>query len=203
MSRKRRDAQTSVVHHVVNRGNRRDVIFHKEDDYAAFLRVLDEARIRHGMRLISFCVMPNHWHLVLWPDKDVSLPAFMHWLTGTHVRRYHAHYQLVGTGHLYQDRYHNGICTSERRLLATLRYVEANALAAKLVQSAKDWPWGSLWLREHGDPERMLTDCPIALPLNWARYVDQVTIGSDTEEMSPEAEISAACTSADSSPEVV
>ena len=49
----------------------------------------------------------------------------------------------------------------------------------------------------------MLTDCPIALPLNWAQYVDQVTIGSDTEEKSPTAEITAACTSADSSPEVV
>ena len=133
------------------------------------------------MRLIAYSLMPNHWHLVLWTDPDVSLSAFMHWLTSTHVRRYHTFHELVGTGHLYQDRYRNHICQSERRLLATIRYVEANALAAKLVESARDWKWCSLWMRTKGGEESFLSPCPIELPENWADYVDVTTPRPESE----------------------
>ena len=179
MARKIRNAQRGAIHHVVNRGNRRDVIFHKAGDYDAFVDVLTEACARFTMRLLAFSVMPNHWHLVLWPDRDVSLSAFMQWLTSTHVRRYHAHYEIVGTGHLYQDRYRNDICEDERRVLATIRYVEANALAANLVTSARDWRWSSLWLRANGDDGGLLSECPITLPANWATYVDVTTKGRE------------------------
>jgi len=175
VARKIRNAPCGAIHHVVNRGNRRNIIFHKPGDYEAFVAVLTEACARFEMRLLAFCVMPNHWHLVLWPPVDVSLSAFMQWLTSTHVRRYHAHYELVGTGHLYQARYRNQVCESEGRLLAAIRYVEANALAANLVESAKDWPWCSLAVRTNGDEGRLLAECPIMLPRNWAAYVDDVT----------------------------
>lgn len=172
------------------------MIFHKAGDYQAFIDVLREACAKFGMRLIAFCVMPNHWHLVLWPDKDVSLSAFMQWLTSTHVRRYHAHYDIVGTGHLYQARYRNRICESERRLLGTIRYVEANPLAANLVRRARDWTWSSLWMRMHGGDEDFLTPCPIELPKNWADYVDATTAREEPAQTD-------ACTSADSSVETV
>jgi putative transposase len=195
VARKIRDAPRGAVHHVVNRGNRRNVIFHKPGDYDAFVEVLKEACARFEMRLLAFCVMPNHWHLVLWPPEHVALSTFMQWLTSTHVRRYHAHYELVGTGHLYQARYRNHVCESERRLLAAIRYVEANALAAKLVESAKDWPWCSLAVRTSGDSERLLAECPIELPRNWAAYVDDVTLGeerpgaTDCTSADPETEL--------------
>jgi putative transposase len=120
--------------------------------------------------------MPNHWHLILWPDFNVSLSAYMHWLTSTHVRRYHTHYELVGTGHLYQARYRNHVCADERRLLATIRYVEANPLAAGLVARARDWKWSSLPMRDGDADDGLLVPCPIELPANWAQYVDDTTL---------------------------
>ena len=185
MTRKIRNPQPGAIHHVVNRGNRRAVIFHKDGDYDAFVEVLREACERFGMRLLAYSVMPNHWHLVVWPGEDVSLSAFMQWLTTTHVRRYHAHYEIVGTGHLYQDRYRNVVCDNERRVLATIRYVEANALAANLVDSAKDWRWSSLWLRANGDEGKLLSECPIELPANWATYVDVTTKSREGSEAQP------------------
>ena len=153
------------------------MIFHKPGDYEAFVKVLREACAKFEMRLIAFCVMPNHWHLLLWPDEGVSLSAFMQWLTSTHVRRYHVHYELVGSGHLYQARYRNHVCRNERRLLAAIRYVEANPLKAKLVDRACEWRWSSLSMRLGRGEEDFLTPCPIELPGNWAEYVDQTTPG--------------------------
>ena len=175
MGRSRRKKGPGCIHHVVNRGNRRKIIFHKRADYVAFMDVLHEAVSKFRMRLLAFCVMRNHWHLVLWPDEDVSISAFMHWLTSTHVRRYHAHYQLTGTGHLYQARYRNDICTDARGVLAVMRYVEGNPLAAGLVARAQDWEWSSLRIRIAGDEAGLLTKGPIDLPSNWTTFVDANT----------------------------
>jgi putative transposase len=175
MARSRRKTAPGCVHHVVNRGNRKKIIFYKPGDYRAFLAVLGEAVNRFGMRVISFCIMRNHWHLVLWPDEDVSISAFMHWLTSTHVRRYHAHYGLTGTGHLYQARYRNDICTDDRGVLAVMRYVEGNPLAAGIVKRAEDWKWSSLWLRVRGEGGGLLVNGPIELPSNWTTFVNEHT----------------------------
>ena len=175
MARPLRNNPPCAIQHIVNRGNRRAVIFHKPGDYDAFVEVMRQACHRSGMRVIAYSVMPNHWHIVLWPPENVSVSAFMQWLTSTHVRRYHAHYQSVGSGHIYQARYRNHVCVSERRLLAMIRYVEANPLAAKLVTRAREWKWSSLWMRLHGGEENFLTPCPIELPSNWPDYVDDTT----------------------------
>lgn len=175
MPRARRKIGPGCVHHVINRANRKKIIFRKRADYQAFLNVLGEARVRFDMRIIAFCIMRNHWHLVLWPDEKVSVSAFMHWLTTTHVRRYHAHYGLTGTGHLYQAPYRNGICTDDRGVLALIRYVEGNPLAAGLVRQAQDWEWSSLHLRMRGDEAGLLSPGPMELPSNWATYVNENT----------------------------
>ena len=176
MARSHRRTDPGSVHHVVNRGNRKGTIFHERGDFLAFLDVLSEAIGRYGMRLIAFCIMRNHWHLVLWPREDVSISAFMHWLTSTHVRRYHTHYQLTGTGHLYQDRYRNDVCRDDRGVLAVMRYVEGNPLAAGIVQRAQDYEWSSLRLRERGDVYGVLSPVPIVLPSNWTAFVNENTL---------------------------
>jgi putative transposase len=164
-----------MVHHVVNRGNRKAVIFRKRADFKAFLDLLSQAVGRSGMRVIAFCLMRNHWHFVLWPREADALSAFMHWLTSTHVRRYHAHYGLTGTGHLYQDRYRNDICRDDRGVLAVMRYVEGNPLAAGLVTRAEHYEWSSLAFRARGDDYGILAPPPIELPANWVRYVNDHT----------------------------
>src|SRR5207247_9959502 len=97
MGRPLRSSLGGFVYHVLNRGNGRATIFHKDGDYEAFERVLAQS-LRHvpGMRLVAYCLMPNHWHLVLWPRADGELSDFMHWLTLTHTQRCHAHHQSVG-----------------------------------------------------------------------------------------------------------
>ena len=106
MGRPKRVDLGGYVYHVLNRSNGRAPIFLKNGDYEAFLRIAAQA-LDHvpGMRLLSYCLMPNHWHLVLWPRADGELSDFVHWLTLTHTQRWHAHYRDVGTGHLYQGRY--------------------------------------------------------------------------------------------------
>jgi putative transposase len=94
-----------MVFHVLNRANARARIFGKEADYAAFERVMKETLARKPMRILGYLIMPNHWHLVLWPEHDGELGAFMQRLTTTHVRRWHLHHKTVGCGHLYQGTY--------------------------------------------------------------------------------------------------
>ena len=189
MARARRNTAPNAVHHIVNRANRRKPIFRKREDYKAFVSVLAEGVARTRIRLISFCVMPNHWHLVVWPDQQVSISAFMHWVTSTHVRRYHLHYGLTGTGHLYQARYRNRICTDDRGVLALVRYVEGNPVAAGLVKRAQSWEWSSLRLRITGEEAGFLADPPIQLPDNWTTYVNEnpprPRRGRPTENASP------------------
>jgi len=136
-----------LLYHVLNRANARMQTFHKPADYEAFEGVLAEAVERVQMRVLSYCVMPNHWHLVLWPHGDGELSQFVGWLTLTHTQRWHAHRHNAGTGHVYQGRFKSFIVESDEHLLTVCRYVEANASRARLIDRAEDWEWGSAWRR--------------------------------------------------------
>ena len=65
-----------MVFHVLNRGVGRRTLFSNESDYHAFERVLEEALRTRAMRICAYCVMPNHWHFVLWPEQDGDLSTF-------------------------------------------------------------------------------------------------------------------------------
>jgi REP element-mobilizing transposase RayT len=105
MPRGARNAPGGLVYHALNRAVARLPLFEKDGDFAAFERVLAEALEEHPTRLLASCLMPDHWHLVLWPQKDDELTAFVRWLTHTHSVRWHAHYHTGGTGHIYQGRF--------------------------------------------------------------------------------------------------
>lgn len=172
------------VYHTLNRGNGRSVIFHKDGDYEAFERILGET-LDHvpGMRLLSYCLMPNHWHLVLWPRKDGELSDFMHWLTLTHTQRWHAHYHDVGCGHLYQGRFKSFPVQEDEHLLSLCRYVERNALRAGLSAKAEAWRWSSLWQRQQAEAERsiLLSPGPIPWPAGWLKHVNQPQTEAEVE----------------------
>ncbi|MFH1266797.1 MAG: transposase [Planctomycetota bacterium] len=80
-------------------------VFEKAGNYEAFERVLSETLQEAPMRVCSYCVMPNHWHMLLWPEQDRDLARFMQRLTITHVRRWQEHRHCVGLGHVSQGRY--------------------------------------------------------------------------------------------------
>ena len=71
----------------------------------SFLRLLREAQQRIPLRILKFCLMPNHWHLLVWPSCADELSNFMHWLEVTHTKRWHRFSATVGYGHIYQGRY--------------------------------------------------------------------------------------------------
>jgi putative transposase len=175
MPRVARNAPGGVVFHVLNRGNDRKPIFLKRGDARAFLLLLKEAKQKFpGVRLLAFCLMGNHWHLVPWPRADGELSAFMAFVANAHVRRHRQHYHTNGEGHLYQGRFKSfPVEASEHHLLLLLRYVEANALRAKLADRAEDWQWGSLSHHLRGDPLGLLDPWPIERPRDWVRIVNE------------------------------
>ena len=144
MGRPKRAADGGLVYHVLNRANARMTIFESDADYAAFEQVLEEAVERTPTRLLAYCVMPTHWHLVVWPQEDGALSRFMAWLTLTHTHRWHAQRHSAGTGHVYQGRFKSFPVQADEHFYTLCRYVERNALRAKLVPRAEQWRWGSL-----------------------------------------------------------
>lgn len=174
-----------LVYHVLNRAVGRTTIFAKDADYELFERVLKEAHDRVGTRVLAYCVMPNHWHLVLWPRHDDELSEFMRWLTVTHTQRRHALRRTAGSGPLYQGRFKSFPVQSDHHFLRVCRYVERNALRAGLVKRAENWRWCSLWRRRQaktGDGEMLLSPdrWPVPPPRNW---VVTVNAGENTEEL--------------------
>jgi len=134
MGRPRRVDVGGLVYHALNRASVRATLFDGPADYRQFEEVLGEAVVRTPMRLLAYCVMPNHWHLVLWPERDGQLSRFMTWLTLTHTQRWHARRRSAGSGHLYQGRYKSFLVEADDHLLAVCRYVERNPLRARLVR---------------------------------------------------------------------
>ena len=171
MPRTSRAAAAGVVYHVLNRGNGRMGVFRKPGDYLAFLRLLLEGKEKAQVELFGFCLMPNHWHLVLRPKRDKDLAAYLSWVTNTHVKRYRAHYKRT-SGHLYQGRYKSFPVQEDSYFLTLLRYVEANPRRARLVARAQSWAWSSLgcgaeWADELLDP------WPLGCPPDWLELVNQ------------------------------
>jgi len=175
MGRPPRDARGGIVYHVINRANARMTIFADAGDYEAFENVLVQAAERVEMRLLAYCVMPNHWHLVVWPRKDNDLSRFTGWLTLTHTQRWHAQRRSVGTGHVYQGRFKAFPVQSDEHLLAVCRYVERNALRAHLVERAEAWQWGSLWRWKQGSTKQkqLLNAWPLSRRPDWTKHVNK------------------------------
>src|SRR3954471_24817610 len=185
MSRPPRASEGGLVYHALNRGNARLPIFEDDEDYAAFERTLGEAVARHDMRLLAYCLMPDHFHLVVWPRLDGELTQFMRWLTMTHTQRWHARRHSAGSGHLYQGRFKSFPVQDDGHLLTVCRYAERNALRAGLVERAELWRWGSLGRRQKPDaPGRpRLSAGPVPWPADWKRHVNRPQTEAELEAL--------------------
>lgn len=163
------------VYHVLNRANARAQIFDTDTDYKLFEEILEDAVEKFDMRLLAYCLMPNHWHLVLYPRKDGDMQRFMSWLTNTHTRRWHAEKGTIGQGHLYQGRYKSFLCQDDDHLLTLVRYVERNAKKANLVTRAESWRWSSVWRREGGtdSQKKVLSSWPVPEPGEYLEWLNQ------------------------------
>jgi putative transposase len=183
MPKSPRRALGGEVYHVLNRASARFTMFRTEKDYAAFETVVLLALQRSPIRLLTYCIMPNHWHMVLWPQKDGELSTFMNWLTLTHAQRWRHAHETVGYGGLYQDRFKSFPIQQDRHFLIVCRYVERNPLRANLVANAQEWRWSALWHRQnpgHDLAQHLTHDWPVPRSDDW---MDWLNIPQTTPEL--------------------
>ncbi len=170
MARSPRITKPGFVYHVLNRRVMRLPLFSKDEDYAAFEHVLAESLERvDAPNLLSWCLMPNHWHLIVQAGRRSNLSTWMQWVSVTHTHRWHAHTHTAGEGPLYQGRFKSFPVQEDRHFLTLCCYVEANARRAKLVKRAETWRWGSPWARMNRDAtlSQWLRPWPVRCPRNW------------------------------------
>ena len=153
----------------------RKTLFFNDEDYLAFKRIIGDTLEKRPMRMLSYCLMPNHWHFALWPEKDDDLGRFMQQLTVTHVTRWQKNYNMVGYGHVYQSQFKSFPIETDEHFYQVNRYVERNALRANLTARAENWAYGRLWIRQHGTAEQrvLLSSWPLPVPQKWKSYVNQ------------------------------
>jgi putative transposase len=180
MPRRSRSHLSECYVHVINRSAHKGRLFERSNDYRDFLRILREGLDRYPVRIVAYCLMSNHWHLVVAPVGSAVLSRLMHWVTTTHAVRFRKKRSARGLGPVYQGRFKSHPVDGLGHLLDVIRWVERNALAANLVSSAEDWPWGSLADRQRSTP---------ALPLEGASFlssrawIEQVNASHSLDEV--------------------
>ena len=190
MPRRPRLATGGIAYHVLNRRVSRLPLFEKPADYRAFEKILGEAIERTNIRIAAYCLMPNHWHLLLWPRDDGELSEVMRWITVTHTQRWHAHRHSSGSGPVYQGRFKSFPVQTDEHFLTVARYVERNAVRAGLVGRAEDWQWSSLWRvsRENEKSCEILSQWPMERPKDWIQFVNEPERESELEDMRSSAQ---------------
>jgi putative transposase len=158
--------------HVLNRSVRRGRLFDDAGDYRAFIEALRVAQERVPTPILAYCIMPNHFHLVVGPVDIAVLSRFMHRLTVVHAMRWHRHHGTTGSGAVYQGRFKSYPIRDETHFLFVCRYVERNPLRADLVARAEQWPWSSLG-RDCKICNLELTEWPIPRPSAWLELVNR------------------------------
>ena len=171
MPRQARYAPAPSVFHVTNRGVERRRLFHKAADYQAFLRLLVIGRKRFAVRVFGVCLMPNHFHLVIWIESHSALSAYLHWVQGCYACDLRSHTRTVGNGHVFQQRFWSDVITDDFHFVNVMRYVERNPKESSLVKRAEAWRWSSLVVR--GCADSWLDPLPVPLPSNWLAIVNQ------------------------------
>lgn len=179
MPRTARASVGGMVYHALNRGNGRAQVFHDKFEYQGFLDLMGEICKREPVEVLAYCLMPNHFHLVLLPARNGGLGRWMQRLLTAHVRRYYR--QRWGSGHVWQGRFKAFPVQADAHLLTVLRYVERNPLRAHLVARAEDWPWSSARWRGNGEGPAFLVAGPLSLPSDWQDWVNRPQTGAEEE----------------------
>lgn len=168
MPRTARASRAGVLYHVINRGNARATVFHDAADYDRFVGLIRRSLEGAPVEVHAYCLMPNHFHLVVQTHADGALGTWMQRLMTSHVKR-HA-WRHGTTGRIWQGRFKAFPIQKDDHLLVVLRYVERNPVRAGLVARARDWPWSSARARA---ATSWLADPPMDLGADWESFVDR------------------------------
>ena len=179
MARIARVVVPGIPHHITQRGNRRQQTFFNETDYHAHKALMAEWCMRHGVEVWSYCLMPNHIHLIAVPREEASLRRAI----GEAHRRYsrHINFREGWRGHLWQGRFAS-FPMDEHHLLAAARYVELNPVRAKLVRNAEDYPWSSARAHISGCDDALVKVAPLLdLVGDWKGFIAAEGTASEIE----------------------
>lgn len=140
MARLARIVVPDIAHHITQRGNRKQKVFFRDEDYERYIDLVAAGCTANGVKCLAWCLMPNHVHLILQPSDQDGLRAV---LSEAHQRYSRAINSSKGwTGYLWQGRFAS-YPMDEAHLMTAIRYVELNPVAAGLVKRAENWPWSS------------------------------------------------------------
>ena len=172
MPRSCRTAWAHAIFHVVNRGVERRKVFLDDHDYKRFITLLRKGKQRAPVKIYGFCLMPNHFHIIISPETNEALGDYMHWVTGKYALEFRIRTETRGLGHVFQQRYWSRGCDEVDAYFLMLRYTEANPKRAAMVRRAEEWEWSSLCARQKGDMS-VIDESPFELPSYWAALVNR------------------------------
>jgi putative transposase len=158
MGRLPRTIDDGLVYHALNRGNNRADVFGGDDDRVAFLEALAKTKERYPFRLFGYCLMTNHFHLLLRPEPGQSISRILQSLTIAHTWRYHKRHHT--SGHVWQGRFKSPVIQDDLHLLVVLRYIEANPLRARMVTDPAEYRWSSYPHHGLGRDDPLLSPFP-------------------------------------------
>jgi putative transposase len=156
----------------MNRAAKRVQLFDDTRDYIAAENLLFKAKMATGIRLLDYCIMPNHFHLILWPRAASQMSQFMRRFTGAHAQFWQTAKGTAGSGAVYQGRYKAIPVQTGEHFYRVCRYVERNPLRAGLVTTAEEWPWSGLWRRLHDEDVDLLDPWPTPCPRDWLQTIN-------------------------------
>jgi len=156
MPREARAKLENSCYHIITRGNQKQTVFHENHDYEKFMGILLKYKKRYKFKVYSFCLMPNHVHLIIQVVKPNSLGNIMKCINLSYAVYFNAKYNKVG--HLWQGRYKSKIIGGGKYLLECVNYTEANPVRAMLTKTINDYPWSSFSLRMQDN--KLIDDLP-------------------------------------------
>ena len=144
-----------IPHHVIQRGNRRQLVFFSDKDRITYLNLLKEYGDKCSLEFWAYCLMDNHVHLIVVPEKEDSLAKGLGETHRNYTRR--VHFREGWRGYLWQGRFLS-YPLDEEYLFAAIRYVERNPVRAGMVEKAEEYPWSSAKTHVFGKEDSLLSD---------------------------------------------
>jgi len=160
MARIARAVAAGFPHHVVQRGNNRENVFIDDEDRKKYIKLLKKYSGERESRILAYCLMSNHVHLLIKPKENDSLYKMMQGVTLCYTQYTNRKYSR--TGRLWESRYHSCIVDKDSYLWAVARYIETNPVRARMVKKAEDYAYSSALAHIMGNPDDLLNEELIA-----------------------------------------
>jgi len=156
MPRAPRLQDAGYVHHVICRGNDRQILFKSSKDYNTYIALLESSRKLFPVKIYNYILMENHIHLLLEPKEDGSLSKFMEFVSKGYAKYFNKEYDRVG--HVFQGRFKSFIVQEDRYFFACMRYIDLNPVKANIVTDPEKCEWSGYSMLALGKVSKLKLD---------------------------------------------